>query len=275
MKKLWTVCYYTFRESLARKTFIGFFIISSIVLAILLLAVNVDVVNGALASLSLFGKQASGINVKVEEFVFGAEFTLATLLFTGGLFLSIFATASLVPNMLEKGNIDWILARPISRTQLLTGRYLGALGIVAFNVFYLILGAWLIISIKTGFWLVEFLTAGVLILVVFAVLYGFMVLLGVLLQNSAISIMGAYLMIFFSPMLFQRSKAYALLSGEVYRKILDGLYYITAPIFEVGEVMKNLMQHKASVNFLPVWHSLVLALFYFGLAVFFFRRKDF
>ena len=275
MKKLWTVCYYTFRESLARKTFIGFFIISSIVLFILLLAVNVDVVNGALASLSLFGKQAKGINVKIEEFVFGVEFTLATLLFTGGLFMSIFATASLIPNMLEKGNIDWILARPISRTQLLAGRYLGAIGIVAFNVFYLILGAWLIISIKTGFWLVEFLTAGVLILVVFAVLYGFMALLGVLLQNSALSIMGAYLMIFFSPMLFQRNRVYALLSSEVYRKILDGLYYLTAPIFEVGEVMRHLMQHKTAVNFMPVWHSLILALFYFTLAVVFFRRKDF
>ncbi len=275
MTKIWIVGYYTFKESLARKTFIGFFTISSIVLAIFLLAMNVDVVNGALASLSFFGKEASNVNIRVEKFVLGIEMGLATLLFTGGLFLSIFATANLVPSMLEKGNIDWVLSKPISRLQLLAGRYLGGLAIVAFNVFYLIGGAWLILSIKTGYWHFPFLISGFLVTAIFAVLFAFMVLLGVLLQNSAISIMGAYLMIFFSPMLFQREKAYALLSKKIYQLILDGLYYLTAHIFEAGQLMKNVILKEPVRTWMPLWHSLVLILFYFSIAVVFFNRKNF
>ena len=86
MSKIWAVCYYTFRESLARKTFIGFFVISSIVLALLLLALNVDAVDGALASVTLFGKEAQGFEIDMDKLVMGIEAGLAAALFTGGLF---------------------------------------------------------------------------------------------------------------------------------------------------------------------------------------------
>lgn len=275
MRQIFTVAYYTFRESLARKTFIGFFVISSIILAILLLAVNLDVVDGALASVTLFGQQTRNVDVDIEKFVLGVEVGLATLLFTGGLFLSIFATASLIPNMLEKGNIDWILSKPISRSALLLGRALGALGIVAFNVFYLILGAWLILSAKSGVWHVPFLVSGVLLVTIFAALYAFMCFLGVMMQNSALAIMGAYLMLFFSPMLYQRERIYALLDSKIYQKILDGLYYATAPSFEMGELMNKLVLAKGAFTWAPVGHALLLAFAYFALAVLVFRRKNF
>ena len=145
MTKLWAVCYYTFRESLARKTFIVFFIISSLVLLLFLLALNIDAVDGAVSAISLFGTEAQGIDIKVPQLIYGIESVIASTLFIFGLFFSIFATASLIPNMLEKGNIDWIIAKPISRSKLLFGRYLGALSIVAFNIFYLIGGSWLVL----------------------------------------------------------------------------------------------------------------------------------
>lgn len=275
MNQLWAVCYYTFRESLARKTFIGFFIVSSIVLAVLLLALNVDAVDGAIASLSLFGKEAEGIDVSVDKFVIGIESVLAGALFTGGLFFSIFATASLVPNMLDKGNIDWLLAKPISRERLLFGRFLGALAIVTFNVFYLIGGAWLILSLKTGMWHWPFLLSGVMITATFAVLYGFMVFLGVTLQNSAVTIMGAYLITFFSPFLFKRNQIYALLSEKIYQWIVDGLYYITPRTFELGKMVTETVMGETVASWVPLWHSLLIGLFFFGLAVFSFKRKNF
>ena len=111
-----------------------------------------------------------------------------------------------MPKNHDKGNNDWLLAKPISRPQLLVGRYLGGLLIVAFNVFYLIGGAWLILSLKTGIWHVPFLISGVMITAIFAVIFAFMVFLGVSLQNSAVAIMGAYLIMFFSPMLFLRDR---------------------------------------------------------------------
>ncbi len=276
MRQALIVAAYTFKESMARKTFIAFFAISTITLLILLFAMNIEVVDGALASLSLFGKSArDGLHIEVEKFLLGIHMGLATALFTAGIFLSIFATASLVPNLLEKGNIDWILARPISRFELLLGRYLGGVGIVSFNILYLIIGSWLILSIKTGYWQPQFVYASLLIILPFAVLFAVMVFLGVVFQNSAISIMGAYLMIFFSPMLYQREKAYALLSKKVYQLILDGLYYISAPIFETGEMMKRIIFQEAITNWQPLIHLLFLIVGYFALASWLFYRKDF
>ena len=275
MRKIWAVCYYTFRESLARKTFIGFFAISSIVLAILLLAVNIDAVDGALAGLSVFGHEAQGVDIELDRLVIGIEAALAAALFTAGLFFSIFATASLVPNMLEKGNIDWLLAKPISRARLLLGRYLGGLAIVAFNVFYLVAGAWLILSLKTGVWHFPFLAAGVLITAIFAVIYAFMVFLGVTLQNSAVTIMGAYLILFISPLLFQRDRIYALLSAKIYQWLLDGIYYLTPRTFEIGNLVRKTVLAEPLGNLMPLWHSLALGALFFASAVLLFKRKNF
>lgn len=275
MNKVWAVCYYTFRESLARKTFIGFFVVSSIVLALLLLALNVDAVDGALASVTLFGKEAQGFEIDMRKLVMGIESALAAALFTGGLFFSIFATASLVPNMLDKGNIDWLLAKPISRPQLLVGRYLGGLLIVAFNVFYLIGGAWLILSLKTGIWHVPFLISGIMITAIFAVIFAFMVFLGVSLQNSAVAIMGAYLIMFFSPMLFQRDRIYALLSSKIYQWLLDGLYFLTPRTFEIGDMVRKTVMAEPLGSLNPLWHSLLLGGLFFGSALLIFRRKNF
>ena len=275
MAKIWAVCFYTFRESLARKTFVTFFIISSITLALFLFALNVDIVDGALRGIAVFGNEPGRINFNLGEFVRTIETGIATALFTGGLFLSIFATASLVPNMLQKGHVDWLLSKPISRTNLLIGRFAGALAIVSFNVFYLILGTWLILSIKTGVWHVPFLISGVLIVVIFAVLYAFMVLLGILVQNSAVAIMGAYLVIFFSPWLYQRDRIYALLSERIYQILLDGLYYLTPRTFEFGEIVTRSVLGQPVMAWEPVWHSVLIGLFFFGLAIYFFHKKDF
>ncbi len=275
MRQAFIVAAFTFKESMARKTFIAFFAISTITLLILLFAMNIEVVDGALATLSLFGKSAQDVRINVEKFLLSIQMVLATALFTAGIFLSVFATAGLVPNMLEKGNIDWILARPISRFQLLLGRYLGGVSIVSFNILYLIVGSWLILSFKTGYWQPQFVYASILIILPFAVLFAVMVFLGVAFQNSAISIMGAYLMIFFSPMLYQREKAYALLSKKIYQLILDGLYYLSAPIFETGEIMKRIIFHEAVTDWQPLVHLVLLAPGYFALATWLFYRKDF
>ena len=275
MTKLWAVCYYTFLESLARKTFIVFFIISSLMLLLFLFALNIDAVDGAVSAISLFGKEAQGVGIDATKLVFGIESVIASALFTVGLFFSIFATASLIPNMLEKGNIDWIMAKPISREKLLFGRYSGALSIVAFNIFYLIGGSWLILSFKTGIWNFSFLLAGLLITVAFAVLYAIMVFLGVLFQNSAIAIMGVYLIIFLSPLLFQRDKIYALLSKKIYQLLLDGIYYITPRTFEIGDIVRKIVLNESIGSWAPIGHSLIIGTVYFSFALVLFKRKNF
>ncbi len=275
LTETYAVTYYTFRESLARKTFIAFFIVSSVILAMLLLAVNIDVVDGALASFQFFNQQVAQPNDQLRLIIIGLESGLSAFLFTGGIFFSIFATASLIPNMQEKGNIDWLLARPIARSMLLLGRSAGALAVVAFNIFYLILGAWLILSLKSGIWHWPFLLSGVIIVLTFAVIYTLMVFLGVAVQNSAVSIMGAYLVLFFSPLLAQRDRISVLLDEKIWRYLLDFIYMLTPRTFDLGDITRLVVTGDTVVSWTPLWHSLALGAFYFALAVVIFNKRDY
>jgi ABC-type transport system involved in multi-copper enzyme maturation permease subunit len=177
--------------------------------------------------------------------------------------------------MLEKGSVDLLLSRPYARWQLLLGRYLGALSIVAINVAYLIGGAWLILSAKTGFWHTPFLLSGVLIILIFGVLYAIMTFVGVTARNSGVSIMVAYLAIFFSPFLLQRDRIYALLSEKIYRWLLDGIYYLTPRTAEVGKITGDLVLGEPIASWAPLFQSLAVGAGFLLGAIYVFEKKDF
>jgi len=268
---------YTLRESLAKKTFMAFFVVVTLIHLLFIFALNVDLVSGGMAMVQLFGNDVEQeIDVeKLRKIIIDIESGLAIAMYGGGIFLSIFATASLVPNMLEKGSVDLMLSRPFARWQLLLGRYLGALSIVAINVAYLIGGAWLILSAKTGFWHLPFLLSGVLIVMVFGVLFAIMTFAGVTARNSGVSIIVAYLVIFFSPLLLARDKIYALLSQKIYQWLLDGIYYMTPRTAELGNLTRAMVAGEPITSWAPLFQSLAVGAAFLMGAIYVFQKKDF
>lgn len=275
--KFLAIILYTLRESLAKKTFMAFFVVVTLVHLLFMFSVNVDVVDGAMATVKLMGndEQKEMAVEKLRDGIIKIEAGVATAMYVGGIFLSIFATASLVPNMLEKGSVDLMLSRPFARWQLLLGRYLGGLSIVAINVAYLIGGAWLILSIKTEFWHVPFLLSGLLIISVFGVLFAIMTFVGVTARNSGVSIIAAYLVVFFSPMLLARDQIYALLSQKIYQWLLDGIYYLTPRTTELGKITTSLVLGEAITSWAPLFQSLAIGAGFLMAAIYVFEKKDF
>lgn len=275
--KFLAIILYTLRESLAKKTFMAFFVVVTLVHLLFMFSVNVDVVDGAMATVKLMGndEQKEMAVEKLRDGIIKIEAGVATAMYVGGIFLSIFATASLVPNMLEKGSVDLMLSRPFARWQLLLGRYLGGLSIVAINVAYLIGGAWLILSIKTEFWHVPFLLSGLLIISVFGVLFAIMTFVGVTARNSGVSIIAAYLVVFFSPMLLARDQIYALLSQKIYQWLLDGIYYLTPRTTELGKITTSLVLGDAITSWAPLFQSLTIGAGFLMAAIYVFEKKDF
>ena len=96
------------------------------------------------------------------------------------------------PIMLEKGNIDLLLSKPMSRTQLLLGKYLGGILVVFINIAFLIIGTWIIISLKFSYWNFNFTFVIIVITFTFAVLYSVVVLFGILFRSSVPGMMIAY-----------------------------------------------------------------------------------
>ncbi|MBC8145297.1 MAG: ABC transporter permease, partial [bacterium] len=70
----------------------------------------------------------------IDEMVRGemGAFAIPTILAT--LFLGIFATAGIVPSMMEKGTIDLLLSKPLARWKLLWGRAAGGAIAVGTNL---------------------------------------------------------------------------------------------------------------------------------------------
>jgi len=275
IQKMLSVCYYTIRESMYRKTFVAFFILSTITLAFFLFVINFDVVDGVLAGFSLFGNTVKSGKTDLFEMIAQIETIVASTLIGGGIFLSIIATASIVPNMLQKGHIDWLISKPVPRSWLLLGRFLGAVSIVAVNMLYVILGTFLILSTKTGVWNFNFLFAGLIIIGLFAIIYAFMTIISVTIPNSAISIFAGYIIIFISPFLLERAKIYALASEKLLKYLLEFLYMITPRIAEISILIPKMIKGVPIDDFTPIWYSLLLGAFYFSSAVFIFQRKDF
>src|SRR5712691_10700952 len=145
----------TFREAFARKIFWGFFGCSTALILFFLFIMKIDIVQGAIATISLFGNQGRSQNV--DQLVRNVHGGIAAFLYSAGMFLAVFASAGLIPTIFEPGRIELLLSKPVARYHILLGRYVGNLLVVVFNVFYLVTALWIIFGVKTGVWTRGFL----------------------------------------------------------------------------------------------------------------------
>lgn len=272
--KFLSIIQLTFRESLAKKTFMAFFGISTLICLLFIFALNLDIVDGVQSSISVFGHDVQG-TIDIRNIIITIQGAVAALLFTGGIFMSLFATSSLIPTLLQPGFIDLFISKPVSRLEILSGRFIGATAIVFFNIFYLIIFSGLILFLKTGVWNWSYLLAGVIIVLTFMIMYTLMILFSIFTKSSAFSLMLTYFIIFLSPLLIPRDQIYALLSSKFYAYILDGLYYFLPKTTEIGNITRLIVGGLPVNSWMPLWSSLLFALFIFSLSAFIFQRKNY
>ena len=273
MKNILIIINFTLREALARKVFIFFIAVSALFLIGL----------GFAFSLMDSSQILTTINPSNDQFILGQaigllEVTIITPLSLLCLLLAIFSTSSFVPNMLEKGNIDLLLSKPISRLQLITGKYLGSIIFIFINIGLLILGVWLMISFKFSYWDASFLWSIVIITFTYAVLYSIILLFGIVTKSSIFGMMIAYFIyLILSPaLLFVKANVERFSISEFFKEILKGLYYLVPKTQELMTIMLiDISTGKSVVNFQPVISSSLFLLFIFGCSVFLFTRKDF
>src|SRR6184192_4159803 len=223
------------REAAARWTLVAYFFLSTIFILIFASAINLDIVDGALAGAKLFGKQVevSG-TMSIEKLVMGFESGFSGILYVLCTFLAIFATAHLVPRMQEKGTIDLYLSRPVSRIKLILSRYVAGLLLAGSNVLYLIGAIWLIVMWKTHVVHPRFLLGGAVIMFIIATLMAFAFLVGVITSSTAVSIMSTYGLFFFAVMLVGHERIAAAVSKEWQAWVINTLYWIVPKTAELG-----------------------------------------
>ena len=273
-----------FREAAARWTLIAYFALSSLFILIFATAVNLDVVNGALAGVKLFGQSVdmAGRTIEIDRLVLGFESGFSGFIYLVGTFLALFATAHLVPRLQEKGTVDLYLSRPVGRVSLLLSRYAGGLLLAAANLAYLIGAIWVIILWKTHVVHLRFLLGGVTILFAIAVLLAFAFLVGVVTSSTGVSLMTTYAVFFVAAILAAHNKIAAAMSAQWAADLVNGLYWILPKTAELGRATVaavaggRVLHGSGPENLVAVYGSTAL----FGLAAlslscWLFSRKDF
>jgi ABC-2 type transport system permease protein len=264
----------TFREAFARKIFWGLFGLSTAMILFFLFLLRIDIVEGGLAAVSLFGKTASR-TTDVDRLVRGVYGGIATFLYTWGMFLAVFASAGLIPSVLEPGRIELLLSKPVSRTHILLGRYAGNVLVVSCNIIYLVLGVWTILGIKTGIWSPMFLISIGTTIFIFAVLLSVVILIGVMFESAALSTMVAVALMIMSPILAQTSTMLRLLSSEWSRQVWRTLYYSLPKVYDLGKLTLDAIQSRTFNGFMPIWTSALFGVVVLAGALFIFARRDF
>ncbi len=270
MKNIIVITISTLREALARKVFLFFLGISAVVIIALALI-------SAFANIPLSSMHVSGNRMIASDMVTTFEMIIINPLANLCLLLSIFSSASFVPVMLEKGNIDLLLSKPISRTQLLWGKYFGGILVVLLNIAFLIIGVWIIVSIKFAYWNFAVLWSILLITFAYAALNSVIVLLGVITKGSMFGMMTAYFIyLILSPLLLaSKDRMIPFLENKILNTVLDGFYYILPKISELlGKDIYNLAS-GTNIEVQPIITTFLFLIFIMILSVEIFKRKDF
>ena len=266
----------TFRESFAKKIFWGFWGCSTVLLLLMLTVLSVDIVEGSMAMVKLFGKEVSnGRPENVELIVDLALGGIAAFLFSVGLFLAIFAAAGLIPTVFEPGRIELLASKPISRTRLLLGKYVGALAVVGLNIAYLVVGAWLVLGFKTGIWKVEFLGSAALAIFAFAVMLTVVALTAVVSNSAVLSTMVAYVVMLIGAIAAHHEQIAPYFNSETPRQLLRLTYWALPKVFELGNYSRALMQGRPIESWDPFWTSALFAVAALTAGARLLERKDF
>jgi ABC-2 type transport system permease protein len=264
----------TFQEARARWLFWGLFALSSLLILVFLFALQIDLAAGAV---SLLGVQSTTRRIfSIQKFINVSYSWVSILLYVWGTFLAVFASAGLIPGVLEAGRIALLLSKPIGRTTLLLGRYLGNLLVVALNHIYLVGGVWLILALKTNIWDYRFLLAIPVSIFIFAVLLCVVVLVGVISESAALSVMAPVALGLISALLAQFPVVVKLLDSEWSRRLWMILYWTVPKVFDLGSALRQSILLDKHVDWItPVWTSSAFGIAILVSAVYIFRKRDF
>src|SRR5262249_55036910 len=110
---------------------------------------------------------------------------------TLGLLLTLVWTAGFLPYFLAPQAVSVLLAKPVPRWALLAGKYLGVLAFVLAQAIYFVGGTWLALGLRTGVWDTTYLVCIPLLLLQFAIFFGFSLLLAVCFRSTVICVTGS------------------------------------------------------------------------------------
>ncbi|MBL8799125.1 MAG: ABC transporter permease subunit [Planctomycetia bacterium] len=114
-----------------------------------------------------------------DQIIFIADYLIGTWGAGVTMLLSTIVTAFFIPNMLRKGTIDMLLAKPVYRSSLLVYKFIGGLTFMFLNTLIILAGVWLVLGLRTGVWINSLLLCVFVFTFQFAIFYSISTLMAV------------------------------------------------------------------------------------------------
>lgn len=228
---------------------------------------------------STHGRLRSGQVVMLEDMVRGPETFYALAICAATLFLGIFATAGIIPSMMEKGAIDLLLSKPLSRTKLILGRALGGIIAIFVNLILFTTAIWALYGFASGVWYMPFLYWTIAISgFSYLVVYSGVMLMNVISESWVLplSLAYAHIMILSSILASRETMLYSMIQNGLLRRVIDGIYYLLPQTADLGQKILLEGVSRGSISVMePLVQGAIFAVVMTAAAVWRFNRKDF
>lgn len=265
----------TIYELAAKKIIVGVFIISTFIWVMLSLALNLDIVDGTLTGLRLFGEEANtGGGLTLERFVIDVSSFVAGAAYWVGILLALFATGPLLAGLLERGRVDLVLSKPVHRLSLLAGHVVGIWVTTAALFVYLMGAVWLVLSIKSGIWNFDFLLVIGMVVTMFAVVYSIITLISVGFQSGALALIVAYGILFVSIILGFREQLEPQINPP-WRQVYVAFYHLLPNFSEVTVMVTKLAEHAPVASWYPFFSSLAFGAVLYAASGYWLMKRDY
>ena len=163
------------REAIGRKWVGGLLLAMTVIFIILTWVLRFEVVDGAIAMTKFFGSTMGGGDIQSADIALRPIFRFASgCIFFGGLIFGIFICANFATTLLAPGRIDFLLALPIHRWEIVFGSYLGVLALALAMSLYGSMGIMVIMGLKTEVWEPSIVVSACLSAITFASVYAAM-----------------------------------------------------------------------------------------------------
>jgi|GEM_PF-2531903 len=220
----------------------------------------------------------AGTSRGLEEKVRGQLGSFPAITTLAMLFLGLFATAGLIPSMMERGTVDLLLSKPLRRSTLLLGRATG--GVLALTVNHLLFVAllWLLFGLASGVWLPGFLlVAGVVPLFTFAVVYSGVLYLSIRTESWVLPVSLAYLhiMILSALLSARQTTLYDWVDGAFFHRVFDVLYYALPQTGDLSAMTMETIYTSSVMSWSPFLQGTGFIVVMLLLSLRAFKRKEF
>lgn len=255
------------REAIAKKIFLGFFIISTLILLGFLVFLNTESVTGVAA---MAGND-------INDFVIGSETFILSVSYLLLITFCLIGVSSIIPSMLEKGNIDLLLSKPVSRSTIILGKFTGGLILIFGSLVYLLGGVWLMVSLKFGYWNASFLSSIFMLTFSFAVIYSLVIFIGIISQSSILSILiNIFLIFLICPFLASRETfLFQFVTNNVGQFIINFFYYILPKPGDLQVITGNIIKKEKIESWQPVLTSALFLITFLSASIYLFKKKDY